>query len=141
MVTKHQILYRKDPNSGKIDLQERRDDGELHSIVTNHSVLGNPNKELTPLITGDEFDQALSLLTSKASSAGIEVPVTEDLKQAISIVKQYLPSKEDQNIKGANKINIAGYYSNTEVVISTCTQILYISNITDASANFKLVGL
>ncbi len=121
---KNEILLKKNDNTGKIDLLKRDSSGILKSIVENSDVLANPEKGLTSVATGDEFDQAyealLALFTGVAEERGeVEVTLTNAIKHNIATLTEYLPQKSKSVVKGTNKINVAGYVDSTGFIVST----------------------
>ena len=116
---KNEILLQKNSITGKIDLLKRNSSGVLKSIVENGDVLANPSKGLTPVATGDEFDQVYEALLALATASGAEVELDTSVAHNIEVLSQYLPQKSESVIKGTNKINVAGYVDSTGFIIST----------------------
>lgn len=116
---KNEILLQKNSTTGKIDLLKRDPSGVLRSLVENGDVLANPSKGLTPVATGDEFDQAYEALLALATESGAEVELDTSVVHNIEVLSQYLPQKSESVIKGTNKINVAGYTDSTGFIVST----------------------
>lgn len=116
---KNEILLQKNSTTGKIDLLKRNSSGVLKSIVENGDVLANPSEGLTPVATGDEFDQAYEALISLATASGADVELSALVQHNIEILSKYLPQKSESVMKGTNKINVAGYVDSTGFIIST----------------------
>lgn len=136
VIKDHEIRLKRIYNTGMIDIQKRDSQGNLKSIVTNTDVLANPEKGLTPVASGDGFDQAYETLLSVATTAGKEVkandPSIAALSEAVSVVSSYLPTKSHSIQVGPNKINVAGYVnddggSSLLLVLSTIDVTLTVS--------------
>lgn len=138
---KNEILLKKNDNTGKIDLLKRDSSGVLKSIVENGDVLANPDKGLTPVAAGDEFDQSFETLLNLATAEGAEVELDEALQVAIGTVADYLPRIDESVVKGTNKINVSGYVDTSKVIISTGGTMLKIAFTSDSKMTLTKVEL
>lgn len=138
---KNEILLQKNSTTGKIDLLKRNSSGVLKSIVENSDVLANPSKGLTPVATGDEFDQAFETLLSAATEEGAVVDLDEAIQIAIGTIADYLPNIDESTIKGTNKINVSGYVDSTEIVVSTGATMLKVAFTSDSQVTLTKVEL
>lgn len=124
---RNEILLKRNDATGKVDPLKRDSSGILKSIVENSDVLANPEKGLTPVATGDEFDQAFETLLSAATEEGAVVDLDEAIQIAIGTIADYLPNIDESTIKGTNKINVSGYVDSTEIVVSTGATMLKVA--------------
>ena len=138
---KKEILLKRNNATNKIDLLKRDSSGVLKSIVENSDVLANPEKGLTPVASGDEFDQSFETLLNLATTEGAEVELDEALQVAIGTVADYLPRIDESVVKGTNKINVSGYVDTTKVIISTGGTMLKIAFTSDSKVTLTKVEL
>lgn len=138
---KKEILLKRNNTTNKIDLLKRDSSGVLRSIVENGDVLANPDKGLTPVASGDEFDQSFETLLNLATTEGAEVELDEALQVAIGTVADYLPRINESVVKGTNKINVSGYVDTTKVIISTGGTMLKIAFTSDSKVTLTKVEL
>ena len=138
---KKEILLKRNNTTNKIDLLKRDSSGVLRSIVENGDVLANPDKGLTPVASGDEFDQSFETLLNLATTEGAEVELDEALQVAIGTVADYLPRIDESVVKGTNKINVSGYVDTSKVIISTGGTMLKIAFTSDSKVTLTKVEL
>ena len=138
---RNEILLKRNDATGKVDLLKRDSSGILKSIVENSDVLANPEKGLTPVAIGDEFDQAFETLLSAATEEGAVVDLDEAMQIAIGTIVDYLPDIDESTIKGTNKINVSGYVDSTKIVVSTGATMLKVAFTSDSQVTLTKVEL
>lgn len=138
---RNEILLKRNNATGKVDLLKRDSSGILKSIVENSDVLANPEKGLTPVAIGDEFDQAFETPLSAATEEGAVVDLDEAIQVAIGTIVGYLPDIDESTIKGTNKINVSGYVDSTKIVVSTGATMLKVAFTSDSQVTLTKVEL
>lgn len=137
-IDSNEIWFKRDYNTGQIDLQKRDALGELKSIVINTSIIANPDKGLTPVASGDEFDSAYEALLALATEEGASVPLSEQVSKEIGVLADYLPLQADSTQIGTNKINVSGYLTSGGLYVSTGNTILKVSGLSSEAQNVVL---
>lgn len=107
LITDNEIWYKKNPNTGFIDLQMRNSEGELKSFVQNNSLLANPELPITTFQESQEFREAFAELKRMASVQGTEVSKIAYMPY-VEIINKYIPSYGEIGIKMPNIIGLAG---------------------------------
>lgn len=120
-ITKHELYYKENPNTGFIDIQKRNSNGVLESIVQNTSKAANPDLPVTTIMENAEFNAALTTLIGLAESSG---SASLALEPEVKLIQSYLPNEEEVLYKMPNIIGYIGYKTEDGFVIHSTDESL-----------------
>lgn len=106
-VTYYEIFYKKNANTGMVDLQKRDSNGNLISIVQNSNITANPNLPVAPITQLPKVQSALATLEDLATEQGAQVSLVH--MDSVNIIRECLPDETDVLYKNSNIIGYIGH--------------------------------